>query len=286
MIAGADIFLGLSAGGVLKPEHGQGHGAGPADPGAGQSQSGNHAGRGNGDPPRRHDLHRPLGLSEPGQQRAVLSLHLPRRPGCRRVDHQRGDEAGRGERHRRAGARDAVRRGGPRLWRRGPRLRQGLAHPRALRSAPHPAGGAGGGACGHGQRRRHAPAGRHRRLCRKPAALRLPVRLHHAPDLRGRPQVARPRDLCRWRGRARAARRPGGDRGGDRLSDPDRPPGRHRKPPQALRPHHSSGHGLSRSSTRTTIRATATMSQPWSRSRGGAASRRTRPAPWCAPPPR
>ena len=32
-------------------------------------------------------------LSEPGQQRPVLSLHLPRRARCRRHHHQRGDEA-------------------------------------------------------------------------------------------------------------------------------------------------------------------------------------------------
>ena len=262
-------------------------GAGSADPGAGQSQSGNHAGRGNGDPPRCHDLHRPLGLSEPGQQRAVLSLHLPRRPGRWRLHHQRGDEAGRGERHRRAGARDAVRRGGPRLWRRG------AASTARTRSSPRPSIRAS--SCGW--RRRWRSAAMDSGVATRPLAdidayaeslQRFVFRSGFImrqifAAARKSPE---PRDLCRWRGRARAARRPGGDRGGDRLSHPHRPPGGHRKPPQALRPHHSSGYGLSRSSTRTTIRATATMSQPWSRSPGGAASRRTRPAPWCAPPPR
>ena len=38
-------------------------------------------------------------------------------------------------------------------------------------------------------------------------------------------KAPQPRDLCRWRGRARAARRPGGDRGGHRQAHPDRPPG-------------------------------------------------------------
>ena len=43
VIDGADIFLGLSAGGVLKPEMRQAHGARSADPGARQSDAGDHA---------------------------------------------------------------------------------------------------------------------------------------------------------------------------------------------------------------------------------------------------
>ena len=39
---------------------------------------------GEGGAARLHHRHRPLGLSEPGQQRAVLPVHLPRRAGCRR----------------------------------------------------------------------------------------------------------------------------------------------------------------------------------------------------------
>ena len=39
--------------------------------------------------PRRDHRHRALGLSEPGQQRAVLSVHFPRRARCRRDDHHR-----------------------------------------------------------------------------------------------------------------------------------------------------------------------------------------------------
>jgi malate dehydrogenase (oxaloacetate-decarboxylating)(NADP+) len=54
-------------------------GKGPADPGAGQPRPRNHAGGGHGSEARRHDLHRALRLSEPGEQRPVLSLHLPRR---------------------------------------------------------------------------------------------------------------------------------------------------------------------------------------------------------------
>ena len=45
VIDGADVFLGLSAGGVLKPRDARPHGGAPADHGARQPLSGNHAGR-------------------------------------------------------------------------------------------------------------------------------------------------------------------------------------------------------------------------------------------------
>ena len=47
---------------------------------------------------RRDHRDRPLGLSEPGQQRARLPLHLPRRARCARHHHQRRDEDRRGRR--------------------------------------------------------------------------------------------------------------------------------------------------------------------------------------------
>ena len=54
VIEGADIFLGLSAGGVLEARIAQAHGARSADPGARQSDAGNHAGTGDrGDGPTR-----------------------------------------------------------------------------------------------------------------------------------------------------------------------------------------------------------------------------------------
>ena len=52
------------------------------------------------DPHRRHHGDRPLRLSEPGQQRARLPLHLPRRARRPRHHHQRRDE---GRRRRSAG---------------------------------------------------------------------------------------------------------------------------------------------------------------------------------------
>ena len=64
-----------------------------ADPRARQSRAGDHAGRREGGAARRGHRHRPLRLSEPGQQRPVLSVHLPRRARRRRDDDQRGDEA-------------------------------------------------------------------------------------------------------------------------------------------------------------------------------------------------
>jgi malate dehydrogenase (oxaloacetate-decarboxylating)(NADP+) len=50
---------------------------------------------------------RPVGLSQPGQQRPRLPLHLPRRARCARTHHQRRDED-RGRRCARALAREDV----------------------------------------------------------------------------------------------------------------------------------------------------------------------------------
>ena len=129
-------------------------GAAPADHGARQPLPRDHAGTGRGRAARRDDLHRPLGLSEPGQQRPLLPLHLPRRARCRRDDDQRGDE-GRGRQgHRRTRARSAVRSGGARLWRRGASVRREIADSEPVRSAPDPAHRAGGREGGNGFGRR------------------------------------------------------------------------------------------------------------------------------------
>ena len=84
MIEGADLFLGLSAPGILTPEMVSGQMAEnpiimalanptpeimPDDEAEARSDA--------------IDLHRPVGLSEPDQQRAVLPVHLPRRAGRR-----------------------------------------------------------------------------------------------------------------------------------------------------------------------------------------------------------
>jgi hypothetical protein len=103
VIEGADVFLGLSAGGVLKPEMVVKMAAKPLImalanptpeilPGTGQERA-----------RRRDHVYRPFGLSEPGQQRALLPLHLPRRARRRGDDHYRRNEDGRGQGHRRTG---------------------------------------------------------------------------------------------------------------------------------------------------------------------------------------
>ena len=109
IVEGADIFLGLSAGGVLKPEMVATMADKPiilalANPTPEILPEDAKAVR-----PGLHHRHRPLGLSEPGQQRAVLPVHLPRRARCRRHRDQRGDEARLRARDRRARAARSVR---------------------------------------------------------------------------------------------------------------------------------------------------------------------------------
>ena len=115
VIAGADIFLGLSGAERAEARNGRGDGRQAAGDGARQPDAGDHAGRSAQGAPRCDDLHRTFRLPQPGQQRPVLSLHLPRRARCRRHRDQRGDEARRGRRHRAARARSAVGRGRARL---------------------------------------------------------------------------------------------------------------------------------------------------------------------------
>ena len=86
-------------------------------PGAGQPRARDPARAGQGRAARLHHRHRPLGLPEPGQQRPVLPVHLPRRAGLRRHQDHRGDEAGLRARDRRAGQGRDQRRSGRRLRR-------------------------------------------------------------------------------------------------------------------------------------------------------------------------
>jgi hypothetical protein len=100
VLDGADVFLGLSAPRVLKPEWLSK--LAPEAPGAGPGQPGprNPARSGARRPAGRHRRHRPERLPEPGQQRPLLPLHLPRRAGRGRDGHQRGDEDRRRRGHR------------------------------------------------------------------------------------------------------------------------------------------------------------------------------------------
>ena len=146
VIDGADVFIGLSAGGVLKPEMLARMAPTPLI-----------MALANPTPEIMPDLARQArpdalictGRSDfPNQVNNVLCFPYIFRGALdvERLDHQRGDEGSRREGDRGAGARNTVRRGGPRLWRRSPAVRAGLADPEPLRPAPDPADRAGRGA--------------------------------------------------------------------------------------------------------------------------------------------
>ena len=112
---------------------GQVDGGGPDRVRHGQPRSGDPA-RGCARRARRRDHgHRAIGLSEPGQQRARVPVHLPRRARRPRLQHQRRDVPGRHVRPGRAGQgrRARVRRGGVRGQ--APALRAGVPDPDAVR---------------------------------------------------------------------------------------------------------------------------------------------------------
>ena len=92
-VNGADVFLGCSPPACSRPRWSRPWPTSPSSwhwptrardpPRAGQGRT-----------PRLHHRHRPLGLPEPGQQRPVLPVHLPRRrTGLRRDQDHRGHEA-------------------------------------------------------------------------------------------------------------------------------------------------------------------------------------------------
>ena len=122
-------------GGRAQPGDGQVDGQGADHLRHGQSRPGDLAARRDGGAARRDHRHRPLRLSQPGQQRPRLPLHLPRRPRCARDGDQRRDEDRRRRSAGRAGARAGAGGSGRGLWRAGAQLRARLHHPRAVRSA-------------------------------------------------------------------------------------------------------------------------------------------------------
>ena len=151
-MVGADIFFGLSAKGALTPEMVKSMAPNPiifamANPDPEITPEDAQA--------VRDDVivaTGPLRLSEPGQQRARLPLHLPRRARRARQDHQHGDEDRRRAGARRARARGRARRGRGRLSRRAAALRARLHHPDAVRSAADPRRADGGREGGDGIR--------------------------------------------------------------------------------------------------------------------------------------
>ena len=93
-----------------------------------------------------------LRLSQPGQQRARVPLHLPRRSRCAGHCHQRRDEAGGHARACRSRQRRRSRFRLPRLRCAAPAVRPRISHSQALRSARADVGGVGRGRSRHAQR--------------------------------------------------------------------------------------------------------------------------------------
>ena len=158
-------------------------------------------------------LHRPLRLSESGQQRPVLPLHFPRRARCRRDHDQRGDGGRGGARHRRAGAGGAVRHRRRSLRRADLAFGPRIPDSEAVRSAPDRA-----------RWRRRLPKRRWTAALRrvrsqtwKPIASSMARFVYHSgnnmkPVFAAAKNGAEARRLCGGRGRARAARGAGGGR--------------------------------------------------------------------------
>ena len=161
----ADVVLRPVGQGRVHPGHDQVDGAEADHLRHGQSRPRDHRRGGRRDPRRRHHGDRALRLSEPGQQRARLPLHLPRRARRARDHHQHGNEDRGGARAGRARARGRARRGRRRL-RRAAEIRPRLHHPGAVRPAADLLRAAGGGQGRHGHRRGAQADRRHGRLPR------------------------------------------------------------------------------------------------------------------------
>ena len=176
ILPGADIFLGLSAARVLKPEWLPQMADRPlimalANPGARD-----HAGPREGGAARRDHRDRAVGLPEPGQQRAGVPVHLPRRARRRGDADQRADEGGGRARARRPRDGRAVRHRRAGLRHREPALRPRVPDPQALRPAADRDHRAGGGQGGDGLGGGRAADRRLRRVPRAADAVRLSLR--------------------------------------------------------------------------------------------------------------
>ncbi len=166
VIDGADVFLGLSAGGVLKQEmvakmvdkpiiFALANPIPEILPELAKSVR-----------PERVDRHRPHRLSEPGQQRPVLPVHLPRRARRRRDDdHARDGDRDR-QRDRGARAPGAERHRRDRIRHRGLVVRSRVPDPEAVRSATDRQDRAGRREGRDGLRRGRATDRRHGRVSR------------------------------------------------------------------------------------------------------------------------
>ena len=214
---------------------GQGDGRQADHPGDGESRAGDPARAREGGPSGLPDRDRPLGLPEPGEQLALLPVHLPRRAGRGRDHDQRGDEARRrpGARGNRAGR--ALRDRGARVRRADAGVRSGLPDPARVRSPADHQDGPGGRAGRDGERRRDAADQGLRRLSRPAQPVRLPVRHHDGAGLRRGQAGAEARRVRRRRGRAGAARGAGRGGRGARATGARRPYRRHHGPHRQAR---------------------------------------------------
>ena len=208
----------FGAGGADRRD-GQGDGARPDRARARQPQPGDHARGGARGQSGRDHRHRPLRLSQPGQQRPLLPVHLPRRArrGRDRDQRRHGDRLCRGNR----GAGPRLLLGGScgGLPGRAAFLRSRLPDSQGIRPAAPRHRRKRSGRGGDENRRRHPPGRRLRRVPGRAQPVGLPLRLHHAPGLRGGAQRRPAHRLRRGRGRAGAAcgasrstRRESGDR--------------------------------------------------------------------------
>ena len=140
-LEGADVFFGLSVKGAVTQDMVRGMADKPIIFAMANPDPGDHAGGSARGQPARDHRHRAQRLSQPGQQRARLPLHLPRRAGRARQHHQRGDEDRRG---RGAGASWRARTCRTRCTPPRPAgaltFRPGIHHPQRLRSAADLAG--------------------------------------------------------------------------------------------------------------------------------------------------
>ena len=265
---GADVFLGLSAGGVLKPEMVKGMAHEAADSRARQPDARNPAGTRARSAPGRRARHRPHRLSESGQQRSLLPVHFPRRARCGRDHRHARDGNRRRERDRGTGASGTKRYRRDGLWHPGFVVRSGVPDSEAVRSAPDREDRAGRREGRDGFRRRDPSDRGHGSLRAASAAVRLPQRHDDEAGVPARAQRRAGEEAHRVRGRrgrARAARGADRRRREDRASDPDRPAGGHRAAPAQVRPAAHARRGLHASSTPITTSVTATSGRPITR---------------------
>ena len=208
----------------VEARNGEGHGAASDHPGARESDARDHAGHREGGAAGRGDRHRTLGFPEPGEQRTVFPVHLPRGTRRRRHHHHRRDEARSGSRDCRSGDGGAIRDRRQCLQPGRSAFRARVPDPETVRSAPHRADCTGGGPGGHGQRRRDPAHQGLRGLSRTVDELRVPLRTHHAAGVRGGETQPEARRVRRGRRRACAARRAGNRRRRPRQADSRRAP--------------------------------------------------------------